>query len=195
MRSDELLSRVRRSSSFSVRKLAEDADVAGTTITRIQSGRVDPSMETLGRILNAAGFELLTTAVRSGGSPRVLIGDLSDAWELHRGRLELNWTRWRGLLDLLALHPDWVPEAVYAAPPPSGHPTVDSLLAAVAEKLADDASLPRPSWTEQVPALVEPYVPTLARPDNRLKVPTQLADRGLMIDATSLWRDPGTIGV
>jgi hypothetical protein len=92
------------------------------------------------------------------------------------------------------MHPEQVPEAIYVPPLPSGSPVVDALLAGVAEKLADDADLPRPSWTQSAPALDEPYQPPV-RSGVQLEVPPQLADRGLMIDAESLWRDRRTIGV
>jgi hypothetical protein len=80
-------------------------------------------------------------------------------------------------------------------PPPSGHRIVDALIAAVAEKLADDAALPRPSWTGSVPGLVEPYRPRTARQVAGRDVPQQLSERGLLIDAESLWRQSETIGV
>jgi len=99
------------------------------------------------------------------------------------------------MLDELALHPEFTPEAIYDPPPPAGEPIVDTLLAAVAEKLADDADLPRPAWTNSIPTLPEPYLPPVARTVSDHAIPAQLQARGLMIDAGSLWRDPMTIGV
>ena len=75
-----------------------------------------------------------------------------------------------------------------------GERTVDNLLAAVAEKLADDVGLPRPGWTEGVSPLEEPYRPPVARPLAERDIPAQLAARGLMIDTASLWRDRRTVG-
>jgi hypothetical protein len=106
----------------------------------------------------------------------------------------LEWTRWRALLDHLALHPDLTPEAIYIPPPPAGNRVVDALLAAVAEKLADDAHLRRPSWTTTAPALDQPFQPPV-RGTVQIDVPSQLAARGLMIDTGSLWRDRQTVGV
>ena len=185
----------KKASGLPVRTLAETAVIAGTTITRVQSGTVDPSVGTLVRILDAAGFELSLVVRHKGDTRRPSLAGLVDAWTNHLGQVELQWTRWRALLDDLAQHPDHVPEAIYLPPWPTGEPVVDALLAAVAEKLADDARLARPSWTEHVPVLAEPYVPTVARKVTGRIIPPQLAARSLMIDTESLWRDRTTIGV
>ena len=193
MQVGELVTNTKGSSGLSVRRLAADTRVAGSTITRIQAGSVEPSVRTLERILAAAGFALELSAIHRGGRRPPRLSDLADAWS-HDGRLRIDWPRWRALLDELALHPDRIPEAIYVAPPPAGEPVVDTLLAAVAEKLADEAGLPRPSWTDQVPPLADPYEPPTARTVTGRHVPAQLAARGLMIDTTSLWRDRRTIG-
>jgi hypothetical protein len=93
------------------------------------------------------------------------------------------------------LHPELVPEAIYPPPPPTGHRVVDALIAAVAEKLADDHRWPRPSWTMSVPAVDQPYRPPTVRTVEGRVVPSQLAARGLLIDTESLWRQAGTVGV
>ena len=190
-----LIVAARESSGVPIRRLANTADVAGSTITRIQSGAIDPSVHTLERILNAAGFDLVIGAVRRGTPQHPGLADLTGAWSLHHGIVRLQWPRWRGLIDRLALHPELVAEAIYPIPPPAGHRVVDALIAAIAEKLADDAKLRRPSWTASVPGLVEPYRPQTARPILGRSVPEQLAARGLLIDTESLWRQPETIGV
>lgn len=151
-------------------------------------------MQTIERILDAAGYELQIGVVRRGCDPGPRLGDLADAWTAREGRLRLNWTRWRALMDQLALHPDLTPEAIYVPPPPTGNRVVDALLAAVAEKLADDANLRRPSWTATAPVLDEPFQPPV-RGNVEVDVPPQLAARGLMIDTCSLWRDRQTLGV
>lgn len=190
----EVIARARGSSEVSVRTLAASAGVAGSTITRIQSGTVDPTVQTVEQILEAAGFELRLSVVRRGGKRTPRLGDLSEAWSTRRGRVRPEWTRWRALVDHLALHPERVAEAIYVPPLPSGSRTVDALLAGVAEKLADDAGLARPSWTAAVPAVDPPYRPPV-RAGVELDVPSQLAERGLLIDTTSLWRDRRTVGV
>ena len=190
----EVITRAKGSSEVSVRALAASAGVAGSTITRIQSGAMEPTVQTLEQILEAAGFELRLCVVRRGGERTPRLADLSDAWSTRGGRTRPEWTRWRALLDHLALHPERVAEVIYTAPLPSGSRIIDALLAGVAEKLADDAGLARPSWTASVPAVDPPYRPPV-RGGVELEVPRQLADRGLLIDTESLWRDRRTVGV
>jgi transcriptional regulator with XRE-family HTH domain len=190
----EVVARAKGSSEVSVRALAASAGVAGSTITRIQAGTVDPTVQTLEQILGAAGFELRLSVVRTGAERTPRLADLSEAWSARGGRIRPEWTRWRALLDHLALHPERVAEAIYLPPLPSGSRTIDALLAGVAEKLADDAGLARPTWTASVPAVDPPYRPPV-RGGVELDVPSQLADRGLLIDTESLWRDRRTVGV
>jgi transcriptional regulator with XRE-family HTH domain len=123
MQVHRLVSGARGSSGLAVRALASSADVAGPTITRIQSGSVDPSVDTLNRILDAAGFELRISAVRKATAARPALANLTDAWTKRKGRLQLDWTRGRALPDELALHPELVPEAIHPAPWPSGEPS------------------------------------------------------------------------
>ena len=155
----EVIARAKGSSEVSVRALAASAGVAGSTITRIQSGTVDPTVQTVEQILEAAGFEVRLSVVRQGGERTPRLGDLSDAWSTRGGRVRPEWTRWRALLDHLALHPEQRRlRRSTSAPLPSGSRIVDALLAGVAEKLADDAAPGRArSWTASTPALDEPY--------------------------------------
>lgn len=189
----DLLRNAKAASQRSHRELAADAGVATSTVTRIQSARIEPTVDVLGRILDACGFDLRLLAVRSGVESPPRLDDVVDAWEMGaNGVPRLDWTRWRAWLDALAQHPSSVPEAIYMPPSPSGHVVIDTLAAAVAEKLADDAGLPRPSWTSSVPELTEPYAPPARR---RGPVPIQLERRGVLIDAESLFRSRGAIGV
>jgi transcriptional regulator with XRE-family HTH domain len=188
-----LVEAVKGGSGCSVRDLAERADVAASTITRIQRGAVDPTVGTLARILDAAGYDLELNANRRSEHTPPRLGHLAAAWSHHRGRIRPDWNRWRALIDTLAIEPDRIPEAIYVPPPPAGHPVIDNLLAAVAERLADSAGLRRPSWTAAIPPLAQPWQPP-SRSD-REEVPDQFTARGLIIDAASLWRDPATVGV
>lgn len=190
----EIISRAKGSSDVSVRALAAAAGVAGSTITRIQRGAVDPSIDTFKQILSAAGYEVQLRVVRSGAARVASLADLHDAWSTRGSRMRIEWTRWRALLDHLAMHPERVAEAIYLPPLPSGSKVIDALLAGVADKLADDASLARPSWTASVPNLEEPFQPP-SRSGVRHDVPPQLAERGVMIDGESLWRDRRAFGV
>lgn len=186
----QIVAAARRSAGLTVRALAQDADVASSTFVRIHAGDVDPGMETLQRILGAAGCELRVQ--RRCTNPPLTLGSLTSAWSETRGQVRPDWTTWRALLDALARTPDRTPEAIYVPPPPAGNPVIDALLAGVAEKLADDAHLRRPTWTADVPPLDEPYRPPIR---GQHEIPPQLAARNLMIDVGSLWREPATVGL
>lgn len=183
----------KRASGLSFRDLADRADVAASTITRIQSGAVAPTVAVLERIVDAAGFDLRIELRRRGTRRVPRLADLEDAWTVRRGRVQPDWTLWRALLDYLALHPDAIPDAIYVPPQPAGQSVVDALLAGVAEKLADEAALPRPAWCVDIPALAVPYTPAVPKHATGRAVPPQLAARGLMIDTESLWRDRATV--
>lgn len=188
-----LVRNAKAASNKSHRALAEEANVAASTITRIQSHRIGPTVEVLEQILQACGYELELRAIRKGAPARPRLDDLIGLWEADRdGRPRLDWTGWRAWLDALARHPERVPEAIYVPASPSGDAVIDALVAAVAEKLADDSELPRPSWTAGIPALGTPYEPPARR---RGQVPAQFAARGLLIDGTSLFRPKESVGL
>jgi hypothetical protein len=108
-----------------------------------------------------------------------------------------DWTKLRSFLDDLALHPDRVETAIIRRPAKSPSPVLDTLLAGIAEKLADDAGIGRPAWTRRTPCLREEWSPfgtPRMRAMWRSAAPSQLLDRGLVIDEPSLWRDPETVG-
>ena len=70
-----LLRRVRQRSGLSLRGLALRADTSHSALSAYESGRKVPSVETLDRIVRAAGYELgveLTPAV--GGTDRAARG-------------------------------------------------------------------------------------------------------------------------
>lgn len=55
-----ILREARRRAGLSQRALAERAGTAQSVVARIELGRVSPSLETMGRLLDAAGFSLRT---------------------------------------------------------------------------------------------------------------------------------------
>jgi transcriptional regulator with XRE-family HTH domain len=180
----------RTSAGLTMRALAARADVATSTIARIEAGKVDPTVGMLARLLSAAGRQLELGTHRTPGPE---IADLADAWS--RGDRP-DWTRLRAFLDQLARHPEQKGPAMLRRPAPSGSAVLDTLLAGVAEKISDDAGLPRPTWARAVPPLPEPWA-TPGTPRMREAIaaatPRQLARRGLCIDERSLWREPATV--
>lgn len=192
----DLVRNARESAGLSIRALAARAGVAYSTVARIEAGDVDPTVEMLRRILTAAGDDLEISAHRTAG-PR--IADLADAWSRDaEGHDWPDWTRLRAFLDHIALHPELTAPATVPAPEPSGSPVMDTLLAAIAEKMCDDAGIARPTWTRRIAPLQEawsaPATPRM-RAVAREATPAQLAARGLVVSRDSLWRSPSTAGV
>ena len=76
--------------------------------------------------------------------PTLSLARLADARSDTPWGETIDWTRLRATLDELMLHPEAVEAAITTPPARSGSARLDALLAGVAEKLADDAALPRP---------------------------------------------------
>jgi transcriptional regulator with XRE-family HTH domain len=198
----EAVKRARTAAGLSVRALAEIAGISPTTVTRIEAGRVDPGWSTLRKVLAAAGEEALLTTRRLPATPArprsTTLAGLADAWHRTARGDTPDWTRLRGALDVLAQHPETLPGALEPRPKPSGSAVMDTLLAGIADKLADDARLPRPAWTKRIPRLRSewsaPGTPAMLAA-RRAATPPQLKERGLVVDESSLWRDQASVGV
>jgi transcriptional regulator with XRE-family HTH domain len=190
-----VLREAREAAGLSVRGLAASAGVAYSTIARIESGRLDPTTGMLDRLLEAAGCRLELSAVRV---PVPRLADLTDAWGVDPlGQDRPDWTRLRSLLDHLAEHPHQVGVALAPPPPPSGSEFMDALLAGIAEKLCDDAGVPRPGWARRVPGVAMPWIsPGTPRMQSaaRAGTPPQLAARNIFVRADSLWRRAAAVG-
>ena len=199
----EAVRRARTAAGLSVRALAELAGISPTTVTRIEAGRVDPGWSTLRKVLAAAGEEAVLITRRLPAPPSrqpstTTLAGLSDAWQRTARGDTPDWTRLRGALDVLAQHPELLPDALAPRPKPSGSAVMDALLAGIADKLADDARLPRPTWTTRTPRLESewsaPGTPAMLAA-RRAATPPQLKERGLVLDEASLWRDRAFMGV
>src|SRR5688500_7932339 len=151
-----LVVEVRQESGLSQRALAARAGCSRSTIARIESGDMDPTVTMLARIASATGcqLELRARPARRGPQPR-LAGAAEGAGHID----DVDWTLLRALVDWLARHPDDTDGAIADPPPRTGDPRLDNLLAATAEKIADDAGRPRPRWTAAVPPLSQPWQP------------------------------------
>jgi transcriptional regulator with XRE-family HTH domain len=193
----DLVRDARRSAGLSARALARLAQVPSSTVLRIESGKVDPTFGMLRRLLDAAGRDLHLKSIHRPPSQRgPVLAELADAW-VESPDEHPDWTKLRSFLDDLSLHPDRVETAIIRRPPKSQSPVLDTLLAGIAEKLADDAGIGRPAWTRRTPCLREewsPFGPPRLKARWRNAAPPQLLDRGLVIDEPSLWRDPETVG-
>jgi len=185
-----LIREAREGAGLSLRSLADRSDVSFTTICRIEHGQVDPTTGTLRKLLGAMGQDL---ELRRRPVPRgPQLAELADAWSTDRaGQDRPDWTRLRTFLDYLARRPELAEPAIRSKPPASGSTFFDSLLAGIAEKIADDAAGTRPAWTKRVPALTEIWesfgTPRM-RAQAEATAPHQLALRNIYIPTTSLWR-------
>jgi len=184
-----LLHEARCEARLSIRALSEIAGVSPSTVSRIEGGRMDPTVGMLARLLDAAGCEM-ELATRASATPR--LASLITAWKSSSRGDVIDWTRLRAFLDHLVLNPEEAGSAIRTAPAPSGSGLLDNLLAGIAETLADEHDLPRPAWTNRVPAMQEawatPGTPRI-REAARATTPPALAARGLTLARTSLWRE------
>lgn len=184
-----LLRETRLKADLSVRGLGKRAGVSPSTISRIEARRMDPTVGMLTQLLESAGRGL-DLAIADAPAPR--LSALSDAWEGSARGDRVDWTRLRAFLDYLALHPEQIARAIQAAPLPSGSALLDNLLAGIAETLADEQAISRPSWTSLVPRLDDTWTtPGTPRTQEaaRASTPAALAARGLTLARTSLWRE------
>lgn len=105
------------------------------------------------------------------------------------GWLRLDHGRVRSFCDYYRAYPQLLEDAMADKPEPAGWPAFDSFLAGLAETLADDAGISRPGWAVTVVADTagwRRYSPVLER-EWRTTTPRPILDRGLIIDAASLW--------
>jgi len=174
---------------LSTRELATLAGVAYPTISRIEHGHEQPRWATMTKIAAVFG-KRLDPSFTETKTPTV--ADLAPCWsrDAHGDPLP-NWTRWRALADHLAFHPELTGAAIRPTPSPSGSLIVDNLLAATAEKLADDVGIRRPSWTKRYPPLREPWhtpgTPRM-RAGAAARTPPQFAARNMLLPVDAIWR-------
>lgn len=151
-----LVRETRIAAGLSRRALALRAGVPTSTVSRIEDDEVDPTFTMLQRVLAAAGKQLGISATALDHD-HTLAG-LGDIYDESRPGTGIDWTRLRGFIDWVRLHPDRAESAI-AMPPPRTHPFVAALLAAVADQIAHDVAIAPPRWTRSVPPLREEWVP------------------------------------
>jgi transcriptional regulator with XRE-family HTH domain len=186
-----LVREARENAGLSRSALAAKAGVPTSTVSRIEDGSSDPTLTMLARLIAAAGKHL-SISVAARQPSRAAIELLAGAYQSDAGGRKINWTRLRGFLDQLAAHPELSAAAVEAPPPRTGDAAFDALLAGIAEKVADDAGIPRPRWTRSVPPAPAPWIapgtPARVR-QARAAAPSQLAARNIWLAAKDLWRN------
>lgn len=96
----------------------------------------------------------------------------------------------RNVIDWTARHPRFAHRAIVDCPAPTGSAGIDSLLAGIAETIADDHHLSRPRWTAGIPParLEVGGLIDLTGPRGH-EVPAPLAARGLGFTRETFWRE------
>ncbi|WP_165549725.1 helix-turn-helix domain-containing protein [Kribbella speibonae] len=189
MEAGELVRRAREEAGLSRSALAARAGVPTSTVSRIEAGSSDPTLTMLSRLIAATGRQL---SIAMDGPPGLSIDSLTEAYSPDSPVRKVNWPRLRGFLDQLLAHPGLTADAIESPPRRTGDAAFDALLAGIAEKLADDAGIPRPRWTRSVPPAPTPWEApgTPARVQRaRAQAPAQLAARNIWLAAHDLWRD------
>jgi len=183
----EFVAQLRSEVGLSQRALARRAGCTRSTIVRIEAGEMDPTFTMLARITGAAGQRLTIS--------RAHLGDdltLASFAGLTPDAERMDWTLLRGLIDLLRAHPERVSAAISDPPARTGDLRVDNLLAAVADKLAEDAFLARPRWIDAVPRLEGAWrAPGTPRMKAReaATAPPQFVRRNILLGKGNLWRE------
>lgn len=175
---------------LSTRDLARLSGVSYPTISKIENGHEQPRWSTLEKIFEALGRSLTRSPVQET-QPR--LSDLTDAWtEDATHTHHPDWVRIRAFVDELRLRPNITAQAILPEPPRSQSPLMNSLIAAIAEKIADDAGITRPRWTRTRPALRQPWS-VATRPSKQAEAqaatPAQFMKRGLIIPESTIWRN------
>lgn len=152
---------------------------------------MDPTFTMLQRILVAAGKQLQASCADLPEAPA--LARLGDAYEMQGQETRIDWTRLRGFVDWLRLHPERVEEAIETPPPRTGT-VLDGLLAGIAEKVAADAGLAAPRWTRSVSPLPHAWTPPgTPRMIAKAKkaTPEAFRRRNIVLAEKDLWRPHG----
>jgi len=182
-----LIRRERRALGLSTRHLAALADVSYPTISRIENGHEEPRWGTMQKIAAALGKSCSI-------DDELSFTRLADLAERVVGTFdsEPTWTRLRGFVDQIALHPELTAAATADPPPASGSRLIDNLLAAIAEKLASDIGIRPPAWTAAIEPLETPWKAP-GTPRRRAiaaaQTPPEFAARNITLPASAIWRD------
>jgi len=145
--SGEVVREVRASTGLSVRTLAKRAGVAPSTVHRIETGALDPTMSTLSKVVQGAGADLVVSVELDPTSSVAALG----SWI--RTQADHDETVWpvrhaAGLVARVRATRQYAPlRWVEAAPSPTGDSRWDCFLAALADWIADSEHCARPAWT------------------------------------------------
>jgi transcriptional regulator with XRE-family HTH domain len=144
----ELVATIRAEAGLSLRALAQAAGVATSTVHRIERGEMEPTVEMLERIAEAAGMRVqldaqLDYAASLLGLGRCITQGLAGDASLGPVRMAAEFVhRFRRADAAIQTR------MITAEPAPTGDSRWDAFLAALGEWLAVTADLQAPSWTQ-----------------------------------------------
>jgi transcriptional regulator with XRE-family HTH domain len=146
MRPADLVRMVRSEAGLSVRALADAAGVAASTVHRIEQGELQPTVETLRHVVEAAGQRLqvdahLDHAVSIVGLARSIRSEVAAGDYANPVRKAAELAARFGRADMATRR-----RMVTAKPAPTGDGRWDAFLAGLAEWLTVRAGLPAPAW-------------------------------------------------
>lgn len=146
----DLVRENRHKAGLTQRALAQRAGVAQTEVARIESGKVQPSLVHLGRLLDAIGVEvdvdvrLVDHRLSAVDAARTISDELARGSEARAFRSALVLAD-----DLHSVTPARLVELVEEAPPTVGDDRYDALLAAVVDDAVSSLGVPAPAWTAE----------------------------------------------
>lgn len=184
----DILRDARVDAGLSRRALAARAGVPTSTVSRIEEGLSDPTLGMLARLVEAAGSDLVVEC--RPWEDRLNLAELATAWSDRAGRVKIDWTRLRAFVDRISQDPDALPAAI-ADPPAPTHRLLNAILAALAEQLADEYEIERPSWTRAFGPLEATWAPPSTprmRASFAESTPEPFRRRNLILSRSALFR-------
>lgn len=176
-------------SGLSRKQIARQAGVSLSTVSRVEEGIMDPTISMAQRLFSAVGVHMEFSLSEI---PKFSIAHLHNALQGEHIDFDLNWTQIRNFIDRMCNEPHLIAAAIADAPARTQNEKFDALLAGVAEKLADDHDINRPSWCSAVPPSAERWAsigtPTMIK-RNESQAPPQFIARNIYINQWQLWRE------
>lgn len=188
-----LLARARAAAGLTQKEVAERAGVSQPMIGAYETGRRQPTVPTLRRLLAAAGASLrISVDRRSGDGARAMtIAELGEAFA--EGEEETSWRYLAAFLTEYGYEPRSERRALLEeAPATTGDRRFDALLGALAEHLCFHDDVPAPGWVEDEDRFLDTFwFPTntpAAREDALMTAPASFMRRGVFITRDTLVR-------
>jgi transcriptional regulator with XRE-family HTH domain len=177
-----LAQQAREGARLTQSRLAQLSLIKQPNISRAERGLRDVSVDTLDRLVRAAGWRLTVLPTRSD-TVAAAAGAVARAVRDHQP----DTTRVRIVLQLaddLAREHGAERVALTVAPPaPTGDPRLDAFIAGLTEHRLNDEHLPHPRWLAHAAQLDDPWTPAGIAPDHAVP---ELEARGVLVDHTDL---------